>query len=334
MPRRAFHTSLRLRSDHLHKTKCLVGLRPLSFLSRARVSTLHRGCLHERRPVCAVPSAPEEDQVRWLVRFVVTTVMALAGAVVSIDSSSLRDSGWWMPGPSLVVACIVAIALGLIWQYIDAEIERRRVRRRTSLANEISKLMFPLWHEMQSLGTTKRTRERIGLHVWMVPTWHWTLVPDWLRSLTPQRLRDRLPTPRLWRAAQFRLQDDHEPTDIRWKRDVGAIGICWRERHRQHFVMRDLWDEDEYTAEAWEQLPAEDKLGFNYEQYRRIWHKYDAVLAWPIYKYPTTPGSQFIGCIVVDALVGHPVHFDRRSVRGKLYNAANEIANRIGPIQR
>lgn len=84
--------------------------------------------------------------MRWLARFVVTTVMALGGAVVAFDSSSLRDSDWWRPGGALVLASIIAVAVGLMWQFIDAEIERRRVRRRISIANEISKLMFPIWY--------------------------------------------------------------------------------------------------------------------------------------------------------------------------------------------
>lgn len=271
--------------------------------------------------------------MRWFIRFAVATAMAFATVVVTFDASSLRGRAWLglRPGDGLVATSIVLLSLGVFYQYWDANLERKRVRRRASLAYEINKLVFPIWHEVQSIGVDDKTRAHIGIHVWMVPTWHWTRIPDGLRRVTPKKIRDRLPTPALWRAAQFRLQDEHAPTDIRWRRDIGVIGRCWRDRHVQSWVMSDLWDADLYTESAWQQLSKTERLYLTYEQYTRIFEKYHSVLVWPIYKELETPGSRFIGCVVVDTNVKYPADLDQDEVRSSIYELSKAITSRIVP---
>lgn len=261
--------------------------------------------------------------------------MAIAGAIIAIDSSSLRSEGAMRPPSSLVFWSIVIVALGVVWQYIDAEIERRRVRRRTEVANEIAKIMFPIWYKIRTVTSDRKSQERLGVHVWMVPSWHWLLIPDWARDLTPETLRARLPTPRLWRACDYRLEDDqHDATDIRWRRDVGAIGLCWRTRRRQHFDLSQLWGNAQtpLTSAQWGALPPDERLGLTHEQYLRIASKYHAVMVIPIKKDSSKPGSRFIGCVVVDSLVDHPVNLNVRKVKSKAYTAARSISDRLSPI--
>ena len=228
---------------------------------------------------------------------------------------------------------MVLLATAVVWQGIDAEIERRRVRRRTELTNEINKLMFPTWYKIRSAARDRATRERIGVHVWMVPTWHWHLVPEVIRSVTPEKLRSRLWTPRMWRACHYRLKDDqHDGTDIRWTRDIGAIGRCWRDRELQYFELPSLWGPDELSEPHWNQLPEASKLGLKYGQYKRIRMKYFSVHVVPIFKEPKKPGSRLIGCVVVDTLLTHPLNLDVNKVRAESFRAAEKIALRVVPI--
>lgn len=160
--------------------------------------------------------------MRWRIRLVFAVATAVAGIIVSLDASSLPRRGWPTPSPYLLIPAMSVLAVSTLWQVIDAEIERRRVRRRSELRNEINKIMFPAWYKISRVGKNRAIRERIGVHVWIVPTWHWHLVPDFIRNLVPQSIRSLLPTPRMWRACIYRLEDNqHDGTDIRWKRDVG-----------------------------------------------------------------------------------------------------------------
>lgn len=268
-----------------------------------------------------------------MIRLVVALATAFSGFIISLDASSLEQRGWWVPPAGLVFACMALVAGAVLWQFVDAEIERRRVKRRTELANEINKLMFPVWYKIRSVGANRPTRERIGVHVWMVPTWHWHMVPELARSFVPRSWRSRLPTPRMWRACHYRLKDDqHDSTDIHWTRDIGAIGRCWRDRERTVFDMRDRWGSTELFEAQWRNLPAQDKLGLTYRQYQRVHAKYSSVLVFPIFKVPGSPDTRFIGCVVVDALSTHPVNLNVEKVLGEAYSASKQIAFRVVPI--
>lgn len=271
--------------------------------------------------------------MRWRFRFVVTTVVALATIIVSLDSSSLeKDPGSaWQPARWLVLASILALGFGVFWGYSDAEVERRRVQRRIEMSVLINNIVFPLWHTIvNKVSTSRRARERIGVHVWMVPTWHWTLIPRWLRSMTPRQVRSRLPTPKLWRACQYRLYDDRGPTDIIWRRDVGAIGRCWRKRQAYYFSVSDNWGAIEMNKVTWEQLPTEHQLGLKYSEYLAIRRKYASVLAAPIFRNPNNvPDSEFIGCLVVDTPAESVININVDPVRGLLATAARDIARNL-----
>ena len=228
---------------------------------------------------------------------------------------------------------MVLFSLGTIWQFIDAEWERRRVRRHHELRTEILSRMFPAWYKICNVGSNRATRERIGVHVWMVPTWHWHLVPEYIRRVTPRSWREKLPTPKMWRACNLRLkEDDNNSTDIEWTRDIGAIGLCWRHRDKQYFDLASLWGDVELSAEAWNDLDVSEKLGLEYVQYKRIRNKYYSVLAWPIFKDPDNPQSRFIGCVVVDSLASHPVDLNIKKVRSNMYRASKEVSKGVVPI--
>ena len=271
--------------------------------------------------------------MRWMVRLAAAVTTAFAGFIISIDSSSLERRGWWNPKPDLVFASMILLAAAVVWQVIDAEIERRRVRRRTELTNEINKLMFPVWYKIQATAPDQSTRERIGVHVWMVPTWHWHLVPEFVRNLTPESVRSRIPTPHMWRACNYRLEEDqHDGTDIRWTRDIGAIGLCWRERKRQYFELPLVWGADELDELQWSGLQESAKMGLNYNQYKRVRLKYYSVLVVPIFKETKQPGSRFIGCVVVDSLSSNPINLNVRRIQAQSSKVAKEIALRVVPI--
>jgi hypothetical protein len=274
-----------------------------------------------------------EQGLRWLLRFIVAVATAFSGFVISLDTSSLEKHGWWRPSSDLVFISMALISAGIIWQFIDAEWERRRVRRRNELRTEINSRIFPAWYKISTVGVNRATRERIGVHVWMVPTWHWHLVPEFVRRLTPKNWRGRLPTPKMWRACNLRLkEDDHDGTDIAWTRDIGAIGLCWRDRDKHYFELPSHWGDSELSEEQWDALDQPQKLGLKYPQYKRIRAKYFSVLVWPIFKDSENPESRFIGCVVVDSLSSHPVNLNIRKVRLAMYRASKEISKAVVPI--
>lgn len=270
--------------------------------------------------------------MRWIIRYAALAAFVVAGVVVAFDSSSLADRGWWQPPDNLVFACIITLGVYAVLQFTETEIDRRRFRRRHEIANEVSQLLFPTWDRVHAAGKSKRLSQRMGVHVWMVPSWHWQLVPELIRKLTPRIIRDRLRTPNMWRAAIFRLEDDgHDSTDIQWRRDIGAIGKCWRTRSHVYFCT-DSWGEEELGAKAWAEKSVDETLGLTHEQYLRVWRKYHSVLVWPIYKNAHNPGSRLIGCIVFDTLKGHPVDLDVAKIRSEATSAAVQVSRRLVPI--
>jgi hypothetical protein len=269
--------------------------------------------------------------LRWRLRYVVATLIAIATAIVALDSSSLSGKSLpWLTRRWTVLLSVFILGFAVMWNFFDAEVERRRLHRRHSIAVAVSAIAFAVWNKVHRVGYKRWTKERIGLHVWMVPTWHWTLVPRWIRKLTPRKLRAKLPTPSMWRAAQFRLRETSEPSDILWRRDVGAIGACWRDRKSCFYDLEALWGNQLRTEAEWRTLRREVSLGLDYSQYATIREKYASVLAVPIFRHPDRRAdSEFIGCVVVDTPKDGRADIDTPYVRGALLVAAQQISSRL-----
>jgi hypothetical protein len=270
--------------------------------------------------------------VRWFIRIVTTTAIAVSTGIVALDSSSLPAEDWWRPPGWLTLAAIITISFGVLWSYFDAEIERRRVRRRNSITSEIHRLSTPMWRKIQGAVRDRKVTDRIGLHVWMVPTWQWLALPGWTRHLVPRLLRDRWRTPPMWRAMLIRMKDGHESTQIPWRRDVGAIGFAWRQRTHVYYDLLAMWGATEIPATTWATMTHDDRLGLTHAQYVAVRKKYATVLVAPIYQNPDEGDSRLIGCIVIDSLVDFPWNLDVRRIRNIAFLLAQNISASIKAV--
>lgn len=267
--------------------------------------------------------------MRWVARVLVTVAIALATTVVAFDASSLRDEPGWRPGHHQVIAAIVVIGFGVLWNFADAEVERRRGRRRNEMGFIISDIAFPVWADLQNEFHARELREGLGVHVWMVPSWHWAVVPQSFRNLVPEKARARLPTPPMWRAVRIRMDTEDQPTDIAWRRDVGVLGKCWRDRKSVYLDLVAHWGPVPMSEQAFGALPGDGQYGLTYQQYLSVAAKYASVLAIPVYEDPDNARSRFIGCVVFDSIKDAPINLDSKRIRGKAWVASKTISRSV-----
>ena len=276
---------------------------------------------------------------RWRLRLIVAFFTALATAVVMYDSSSMGDKRQLFPWMAtddyakVIWVCIAIIGLSVIITVVDAYVERKRLRRRESISVAVSRALFPTWHLLYSRTQGRENQRWVGVHVWLVPTWHWTVVPRRIRNLCPSRIRARLWTPAMWRAASFRLKRHQTPTDIPWRRDVGTLGLAWRDRDTRFLDLTSHWA-TLHTASQWAALPDVDRMGLTHYQYQRLRQKYATVIAVPIFRTDSDASDpEFLGCVVADTGAGTSgLDLNTSHTRGILETAASAVSHAVARV--
>ncbi len=271
---------------------------------------------------------------RWRARLLSAVAIFVATAYLAIDSSSLASKPKFLGRTTTTEVVLAAVVVGLSasWGVVDALLERRYLTHRDHIARQVSEISFALWYLTSRSMRTDRLRERFGVHVWLVPQWHWTLVPRRIRRLTPRTWRRKLWTPYMWRAAEYRMdRHNHQGTGIQWKRGTGAIGMCWSTRDRFSFDLHANWGPGELTEARWNLLSPELQLNLRYDQAKSLQAKYRRVVAVPIFrKDHGYPDPEFIGCVVIDTPAGEAdLNIAAARFRGLAVSAAAAIAEKI-----
>lgn len=268
----------------------------------------------------------------WRLRVSLLLASGVAAVVVTYDSSTLSGAARRPFGVSeddyrvAVLVCIAVLGTSYVAAGFQAIRDRQRILRREILRNRIVRILFPVWDTVRVRLPHVADQRSVGLHVWLVPHWHWTLVPRWIRNHTPRRLRQRLPTPAMWCAGSLRIDRWTGPrANVEFRRDIGVIGRCWRERGLIHWT-RAEWGPSKLDAAGWGSLDERLRQGLSYPQYEYFFDRYASVLALPIFgalHHGSDP--ELIGCVVVD-VGSETVDLNTPRIQGYLASLSNSVS--------
>jgi hypothetical protein len=260
-------------------------------------------------------------------------IVALATYYITIDASSIRAQAqpFGRATPDRIITAAVIIGVSIVAQAFEATYQRRKRIERDAVSREVLRLLFPIWVGVERRLQRREMKDTFGLHVWLVPRWHWTLVPRPVRKATPRGVRARFPTPQMWHAAELRMRSDQPSTEISWRRGKGVVGMCWRRRHFFYFDAAANWGAARMDEAAWGNLSANDKLGLSYGEYVRLSSKYNRAFAVPIFRHGSQARDpEFIGCVVLDEAAGvEQFDIDTVQVRGELAALANLVSLQV-----
>lgn len=180
--------------------------------------------------------------------------------------------------------------------------EDRSERFRREIENELG----TLWRNAADKEGVKAI-ESLGLHVWLVPRWHWRFAPAAFKERLPESWKLKIPAPAMWRPGKLRHVDHLHPSGIRWRRGRGVLGRCWLERWQvQLDVQRDWGPYLNVTKPQWKQMRRDSSLDaitmkLNHGQFMRLSKLYSEVVAVPIYKTRQPSGNRYlVGCVAAD----------------------------------
>ena len=245
-------------------------------------------------------------RVRWWMRVILGLLAAAATTYAVIDASRNRaDPAWYFSGRLLVPAGIV-LGVAALWNVADGVLARSYEQRTSAVGRSLDKYLYVLHRDISKhqrdrvasvSRTSRKTLNRIGLHVWLVPTWYRSINR---RGHAPMKLVS------LWRASEIRfIDDDLSPTEITWRPGIGVIGTCWVDKQVTKCTMANSWPALALTEQVWkatwEGLPEVERIGLNPSQAYKIAQNYRSVVAVPIYwRDRTSSHSTFLGCLVLD----------------------------------
>lgn len=272
--------------------------------------------------------------VRWWIRIAFGLVVGAATAFLSIRASQrvgLTQGGAAADAlviPAAIVAGLsgaVEVAMGVSDRIRDERSERHR--------REIERRVFALWDWLTQRYAAPGFRDQLGVHVWLVPRWHYRFFGR-AGQRVPISVRSRMPTPAMWRPAKMRLVDHLDPTNVKWTRGKGAIGMCWRTRGAYYFDANLSWAPlANATKPEWRALDDQSvTLNLGYEEFERVRRNYGQVLAMPIWKRITSSYSAFVGCVVIDLPLGYTaVDLNERTFYAALRSCADRVAETLWP---
>jgi len=269
-----------------------------------------------------------------LIRAGLFIILGVATFVVGYDSSTLNTTRLFgIPDPwykVLIVTCLSILGMAFLIELVDSAIRGKFSRNRERIDLTVGRVLFPFWEELTSTVRPAGSRDWIGLHVWLVPSWHWILVPRWIRNHTPGCIRSALRTPRLWCAAGFRLKRQQSRVAVSFRRDVGVIGQCWR---RREVVYRNLvveWGHRAVSEREWKSFDKNRRMGLTYNQYKHLIGRYGTIIAVPIFHYDSVADDpEFIGCVVADSSFSDPIELDSVAIKDLLTEASESVARAL-----
>jgi hypothetical protein len=232
---------------------------------------------------------------------------AAAGIILALHGAGVVDAP-----ARLLVACIVTSAalaavatIGSAWR----EWRERRLGQRHELA-EIT-LTTAIWTVVDQVDPPLDYRDLgvAGYRIEAVWWWPW-------RS-------------RLRRVHRVRASRRPVSSDVAWRPGKGVIGACVDRGEVVAVDLAQLYaDLGDPTAEEWRDLPADLRLGLDYEEYRDVRDKYAVVVATPIID-DSGPRSRVVGCVVLDGPAGRLADLTTDEVLGLLNFAAQALLQQV-----
>lgn len=223
-------------------------------------------------------------------------VAAATGSIILIEIGLWADPPDYVTWPAVAILTCAAFAPSVA-NAVRTTTDRSRHKLETA-AMDAFRVALVLISERSGVGY-----ERLGFNCLIVPGWYRRTMKRSVRKRLfgwlSEHHRDRLGSrPVLRSVKKFRISPDPPSSGIRWTRQKGVIGLCWRERKTVGLDVRDTYGP--YLGldrTAWEQqVPPEVRLGLSYGDWTLVGDKYSAVVVSPI-----LVRGEFWGCITLDA---------------------------------
>lgn len=231
---------------------------------------------------------------------------AAAGLILALDSADVVV----MSTRVIVAAIVVSASLAAVATIAGAwaEWRQRRLGARRDLADV--QLTATLWAIVDLVGSGLDYRD-LGLAVYRVERlWWWPFA---------RRLR---------RMHRVRASRRPVASRVNWKPGKGVIGACVTRGEVVAYDVGQMYDNlGELSAEEWNQLPADVRLGLGYAEYRDVRDKYDVVVASPVID-DLGVRSQVRGCVALDGPTGRLAELTTDEVLSLLNSAGSGLLSR------
>lgn len=287
-------------------------------------------------------------RIRWGTRVTVGVLESLATAYVAVQASGDGSAASWYSDDRYLLPAAVVLGVGSLLTVADGVRQYQSEKREGAIARQLDRYSYVLHREIsrklrpqrKRQGVTspsRRTLNRIGITVWMVPPWFVRIdngAPGWVRRISGRRIR----SPHLLRISSLRIVDEINPTGIKWHRGLGLIGHVWRTRRVHALSMAEKWPAvttasapDAWSSE-WELVPGDYRYGLKSDQARRIRENYSAAMAAPIWHRDAEDGSaHVVGVLTVDV----PNDVSDLDIHSQaLENLVRTASNRMGRVMK
>lgn len=269
----------------------------------------------------------------------------MAGATAYVAAAGYYNwprspENWW-EGPQLFVVALLLIASNVLRTIVQPILSRFRDDLNSVGQRKLDAALLTLWRSLEPLILTevekgqtadekqqrrRDLRDRLGLHVWLVPKWHRMLGGTRAASALPEAPRKSIPTPPMRLGGRLYLDDLTTPSSIRWTRGRGAIGMAWKKRDCFYFPADEKWPRTPAKEIDWSRVAVEDGIGLDKLQVQRLL-QYGQVFVVPIWVKHPSGKSTFAGCIALDMPRGTSPLF--RLNDDRVYEAVYSISRRL-----
>ncbi len=235
---------------------------------------------------------------------IILRTLPLVVASFASTSLALHEADIWnLTRKERVLAVLVLAAVGLtesLGRVIGGVIRERRLREARWFSETLKALLVQVVQASQLDWTA------VGVNAFVVRHRHGWIGRRVLRRVGRERIRS---TP--------------VPSNVLWTRGKGVIGRCWALGTDLGVDLRDHFaDVEDSTADEWEELTEEQRLGLSYDDFQRT-RQHGVVVATPL----LDRRERVIGVISADSLEGPLERLWNDQVREALGAAAVAIRN-------
>ncbi|WP_434612779.1 hypothetical protein [Arthrobacter sp. A5] len=208
--------------------------------------------------------------------------MAALLALALVVLKGATQVGWVATNATLEFWIIAGAGAVVFVQSIRGGVQLYRLPRREHRQKQLEKAVLA---SLKSIGQiTLLDLTALGGSLFVLPRHRWL----WKRRHLTRRIR-------------YRLNEYPQGSGIFWTEGKGAVGQAVRDLAPRHFDWRQVaatWNEPGIVpAEAYDALSKADRMGFSYDEFRKIAPKYAEGLAVPIL---SEDSERILGVFAVD----------------------------------